>query len=72
VQGQDVQSALAAWREAERRMDASEPGSPESRVAMRDAMTARARYRALTDGARFGEDVAGQRLVPQHAHHRER
>jgi hypothetical protein len=54
---QDVERALAAWREAERKLATAAHGSPDWRAARAQEVSARERYFALTARAPLPDEV---------------
>jgi hypothetical protein len=61
----DVEWALVAWREAERALAESDPGSPEWRIARAEAIRSKDRFQALT--ASSPHSAAGRRATPRGA-----
>jgi hypothetical protein len=59
---QDIQTALARWRAAERRAEAAAPGSAERAVAEHECDRARAAYEQLDERSRGRDkrDLTGQ------------
>ena len=62
----DVEWALGAWREAERALAESDPGSPEWRIARAEVIRSKDRFQALTASSAHSE--AGRRAAPRGAH----
>jgi hypothetical protein len=50
MSGSDVERTLAAWREAERAVDETPPGSSDRAEAVHQAEEARDAYQAQVDG----------------------
>src|SRR3954452_5553325 len=61
----DVEWALGAWREAERALAESDPGSPEWRIARAEVIRSKDRFQALTASA--PDSDAGRRAAPRGA-----
>ena len=52
MQHRDVEWTFAAWREADRAVGEAELGSPEWKLARREAIRSRDRYRVAADHTR--------------------